>query len=138
MRINGMQKNNTNFKSLYVANNPYWNYNSHQIESYGRKLAGTKFVDLIIDSHGLAIKKKMTDILQRIQSFSLFPKENSVAINMIGEKNPIYKFTFKTLQEAKANWDYLTSLSKNSSLNEYTEVTLWLEKQLENINRSLY
>lgn len=128
MRINVVQ-NNMDFKALHIRNSGNFYYRACDISRCKEQLADTKFLDLIIDSHGLAIKEKKTDILNRIQSFSLYPKENSVSVNMIGEKKHSYKFIFKTLQEAKANWKLLASFSKGFIIDEYTEIILWLEKQ---------
>ena len=93
MRIFSVQ-NNTDFKALQVRNKGCFYYKASELTLCKEKLAKTKFIDLIIDSHGLAIKEKKTDVLQRIQSFSLFPQENCVSVNMFGEKNPKYKFSY--------------------------------------------
>ena len=86
---------------------------------------------MIIDSHGLAIKEKKTDILNRIQSFSLFPQENSVSVNMIGEETPKYKFNYPTLPIAKNVWnDLREKASEGTFLEFYTNIALWLEEKL--------
>ena len=79
MRINKVQ-NNLAFGKLLVYENKMHEFSSSILKRYERRLSDTKHVDLIIDSHGFAIKQKITDILQRIQSFSLFPQENAVGV----------------------------------------------------------
>ena len=68
MRINKVQ-NNLAFGKLLVYENKMHEFSSSVLKRYERRLSGTKHVDLIIDSHGFAIKEKMTDILQRILFF---------------------------------------------------------------------
>ena len=132
MRISGVQKNNTNFSSLQVRTNSNWRLKQSEIKRFEKQLASTEKFDVIIDSHGFAIKEKMTDVLKRIQSFSLFPKENAVSVNMIGEHSPEYKFIYKDSKEARDTWDFLNKISENeSNLSKYTKVTLWLEQNLK-------
>ena len=127
MRINCVQ-NNTSFKALQIRNQGYFHYNTNDLNHCREKLKDTKFIDVIIDSHGLAIKEKKTELLQRIQSFSLFPQENSISINMIGEKTPKYKFKFPTLDNAKSEWNTLRESSlKDNYIIWYTKIALWLE-----------
>ncbi|MBQ7764166.1 hypothetical protein IJ384_02220 [bacterium] len=129
MRVNNVQKN-TNFKALQVRSQGYMHYNASEISRCKEKLANTKFIDVIIDSQGLAIKEKMTEVLQRIQSFSLLPQENSVVVNIKEEKEPMYKFSFKDLKEAKTIWRDLCEKTRCDELNYYTNIALWLEEQL--------
>lgn len=134
MRINSVQKNTVAFNSLQVYSANIWQLRPSEIKRCGQKLANTKVFDVIIDSHGFAIKEKKTDVLKRIQSFSLFPKENAVSINMVGEKEPLYKFSYKNLNEAKDTWESFNEIyKKESPLGEYTKVALWLEKNFQKI-----
>ena len=105
MRINKVQ-NNPVFGKLLVHENKMQEFSSSVLKRYERRLSDTKHVDLIIDSHGFAIKEKMTDILQRIQSFSLFPQENAVGIN-VNDGNgckKTYKAFYETLDKARKAW----------------------------------
>ena len=108
---------------------PYY-INEAKIKACEKKLADTRFVDIILDSHGFAIKDKMTDILHRIQSFSLFPQENAVGIRMVGKKEPIYKFQYDTKEKARSEWDKLCFENTKNSLDAYTNIALWLEEHL--------
>ena len=112
MRINSVQNNDTNFTSLQVRNVGSFYYKDFDIKRCQNRLANTKILDVVIDSHGLSIKEKMTEALHQIQSFSLFPKENSVAINMIGEKEPFIKFKYDSVEKAKAVWEKLSKFNK--------------------------
>ena len=130
MRVSNVQ-NNTGFKALQVRNQGCFYYKASELSICKEKLAKTKFIDVIIDSHGMAIKDKKTDVLQRIQSFSLFPQEKCVSVNMIGEETPKYKFNYPTLSVAKDEWDNLRKNTRTcSSLNCYTKVALWLDEAL--------
>ena len=128
MRVNTVQ-NSCNFKMLQVRSNGCI-YNESKIRACEKQLAKTKFVDVILDSHGLALKDKMTDILYRIQSFSLFPIEKSVGIRMRGVDDPVFKFDYGTISEAKNAWQELKDCSSSTFIEEYTKVALWLEKKL--------
>ena len=129
MRINRVQ-NCAAFGQLQPrVRYPYY-INESRIKICEKKLADTKFVDVILDSHGFAIKEKMTDILHRIQSFSLFPQENAVGIRMTGEKEPIYKFQYKTTEEARSEWESLIAQNSLNGLEAYTNVALWLDSRL--------
>ena len=75
MRVNNVQKN-MNFSALQIRNKVDFYCKAYDINRCKERLADTKFVDVIIDSHWLAIKEKMTEVLQRIQSFSLLPQEH--------------------------------------------------------------
>lgn len=130
MRVNKVQKN-IKFNALQIRNNGTTYYRACDISSCKDKLADTKFVDVVIDYYGLAIKDKKTDVLQRIQSFSLFPKENSVSVNMFNEKEAKYKFFFKNLDEAKRNWEDLCDKTNYNGLNYYTIIALWIDKHLD-------
>ena len=133
MRVNSVQ-NNIHFGTLQIRHHGYLNYNACDISRCKEKLANTRLVDVIIDSQGLAIKEKKTDILQRIQSFSLFPLEKRVAINMIGENVPKYKFDYNSLEEARAEWDNLRNSTNNCNfLDLYSKVALWLEETLSKV-----
>ena len=116
------------FKQLQVrTKNPFY-INESRIKACEKKLMDTKFVDVVLDSQDVAIKDKMTDFLYRIQSFSLFPLEKAVGIRMIGEKEPPFKFFYKSDEEAKSAWKELCKASNIPSLEKYTQVALWLEK----------
>lgn len=133
MRVSGVQ-NNTGFKALQIRNQGCFYYKASELNICKEKLAKTKFIDVIIDSHGMAIKDKKTDVLHRIQSFSLFPQEKCVSVNMIGENIPKYKFSYPTLSIAKDEWDNLREDTRTcSSLNYYTKVALWLEDTLSKV-----
>lgn len=132
MRIFSVQNNNANFKQLQVHSPQYFYYKPSDINRCRQKLAKTEFIDVIIDSKGLSIKEKMTGILQKIQSFSLFPKENAVSVNMLGEKEPAYKFSYDTLDEAKENWKYLSDAAKKQNvINEYMQIALWIDNNFK-------
>ncbi len=130
MRISRVE-NSAAFGQLQIRSKGPYFLSESKIKTCEKKLSKTKFIDVILDSHGVAIKEKMTEILHRIQSFSLFPLENSVGIKMIGEKEPLFKFRYSTNEEAENVWETLSSYSRKNSLDEYTEVALWLEKQME-------
>ena len=132
MRISCVQNNNNlNFNALQIRDVEPFYFRDLDISYCKNKLANTQVLDVVIDSHGLALKEKMTDVLHRIQSFSLFPLEKAVAVNMIGEKEPFYKWSYDTIEKAKNVWKKLSKIGKtNSRLNEYTIVTLWLDKNL--------
>ena len=128
MRVNNTQSS-LSFRQLHIDKLQLYRFSDASIKNSRKRLANTRFIDVIFDSNGFAIKDKKTDIHQRIQSFSLFPLENSVSVNMIGEKDPKYKFNFPTLAEAKKVWKDLSEKTRNVSfLEEYTTVALWLEK----------
>ena len=130
MRVSSVQ-NNSGFKALQVRNHGDFYYKASEVTKCKEKLAKTKFIDVIIDSHGLAIRDKKTDIIQKFQSFSLFPKENSVSVNMVGEENPKYKFSYPNLSTAKEEWNKLREVAKNyTHLDLYTMIALWLEDKL--------
>ena len=130
MRINAVQ-NSCNFKMLQVRSNGYL-LNDRKLMACEKQLAKTKFIDVVLDSHGIALKDKMTDILYRIQSFSLFPQEKAVGIRMHGEAEPVFKFDYGTISEAKNAWEELKNCSSLTFIEEYTKVALWLEKKLDN------
>ena len=134
MRINGIE-NRVGFGNLYLRTNQFHEISEEMIRRYEQKLANTKHIDLIIDSHGFAIKDKMTDFLQRIQSFSLFPQENAVGINMDGLTKKIYKFTYKTLDEAKKAWKDLYTTAQQGNIKGYADVAIWLDNKLEETKR---
>ena len=131
MRINSVQNCSVTFNALQVQSANYCHFRNCDISHYESKLANTQMFDVVIDSKGLALKDKMTDVLHKIQSFSLYPKENAVAINMIGEGEPAYKLTYATIEKAKTIWGKLSKIAKTKScLDEYTIITLWLDKCL--------
>ena len=133
MRISGV--NNTNFGKLYIKSNQFHDLPEDIIRQCEQKLSKTKHVDVIIDSHGFAIKDKMTDFLQRIQSFSLFTQENAVGINTNGVTKNVYKFTYKTLEEAKKAWRELCTTAQHDNLEGYSNVAIWLDNKLEEIRK---
>ena len=132
MRVSAVQ-NNPNFQKLEIRNKGYYHYKDASISKFKEKLADTEFVDVIIDSHGLAIKEKMAEVLKRIQSFSLFPLENAVSVNFIGEKEPLYKFSYNSLEEARKVWRMLadSDKGKDSSIDMYATATLWIDQNLK-------
>lgn len=131
MRINNVQNNNVRFNALQVHYVDSFRFRELDINRCKNQLANTQVLDVVIDNHGLAIKEKMTDVLHRIQSFSLFPNENTVAINMIGEKEPLCKLKYASKEKAEAIWQKLSKIGKTKTvLDEYTILTLWLDKCL--------
>ena len=134
MRINRIQSDNVNFRALQVRYADSFCFQEKDIMHYKDKLANTKVFDVVIDSHGLALKEKMTDVLHRIQSFSLFPQDNAVGIRMIGEEVPAYLLNYSTKDEAKSEWQSLCGLTSKTSLDVYTKVALWLEERLATKN----
>jgi len=137
MRINSVQNNGINFKSLQIRNVGQFYYKDFDLKRSQNRLANTKILDVVIDSHGLSIKEKMTEALHQIQSFSLFPQENSIAINMINEKEPFIKFKYDSIKKAKAVWEKLLKIDNTqSNLEKYTLLTLWLEKCFTKQNKS--
>ena len=136
MRINKVQ-NNLAFGKLLVYENKMHEFSSSVLKRYERRLSDTKHVDLIIDSHGFAIKEKMTDILQRIQSFSLFPQENAVGVNVNdgrGNKKT-YKTVYSSLEKAKEAWTSLYRTGQQCNLEAYSQLVLWIEKMLVEKNK---
>ena len=137
MRIDRVQ-NCAAFGQLQIrTHNSSYLWNKSTLGSCEKQLANTSFVDVVIDSYGLAIKKKMTDVLYRIQSFSLFPEEQAVGIRMIDEKNPLFKFFYATKAEARSEWDDLCKVKNEKNLELYTKVALWVEERLANYKRVL-
>jgi hypothetical protein len=134
MRINKIQNSHA-FGKLFIQENKVQEFSSSILKQYEQRLSKTKHVDLIIDSQGFAIKEKMTDILQRIQSFSLFPEENAVGVNVNDGKNntKTYKTVYKTLDKAKDVWKDLYKTSQKDCIDRYTEVTLWIDNFLDRI-----
>ena len=114
MRIERIQSPAT-FKQLHVRTNDFWNLKDLTIKQCEQKLKNTKFIDIVIDEHGIAIKKKMTETFERIQSFSLFTQENAVGINVRDKKSSTYKFKFPTLESAKTIWKDFYETSRNIS-----------------------
>ena len=102
MRISAVQ-NSCDFRMLQVKSDRHL-FNESQIKTCEKQLAKTKFIDVVLDSYGLALKDKMTEVLYRIQSFSLFPKDNAVGIRMQGEEEPVFKFTYNSITDAKDAW----------------------------------
>lgn len=136
MRINGTQSCNA-FGKLYIKTNEIYGISQSSLKQSEELLSKTKHVDVFIDSQGITIKKKMTEILQKIQSFSLFPQENSVGISVMenSEKN-IYKLFYETLEEAKDNWKNLCNMKNLNKLESTTKVALWLDNYFESKKRN--
>ena len=130
MRVERIQSPAT-FKQLHVRTNDLWNLKDLTIKQCEQKLKNTKFIDIVIDEHGIAIKKKMTETFERIQSFSLFTQENAVGINVRDKKSSTYKFKFPTLESAKTIWKDFYETSRNNSLEGYTKVALFLDEQFK-------
>ena len=132
MRVDRMQ-NCAAFGQLYVETIPFWYVSDATLDKCKERLANTKHVDVVLDSHGLAIKKKMTDILLRIQSFSLYTLENAIGINMNGDKKESIKFKFDSLEEAKSIWKRLADFTHNSHEESYTETALFMDNNFDKI-----
>ena len=79
MRINNTDSFAT-FKSLNVANYKHLHLTSSNLKNCEKQLAKTKRFDVIIDANGFSIKDRKTDLLNWIQSFSLFMKEKAIGI----------------------------------------------------------
>ena len=131
MRINSVDCS-TKFGQLQVKQaSSIWGYKDSALKSLEDRLANTKHVDVIIDSHGLAIKRKMTDILQRIQSFSLYMLEDAVGINFVGDKKETLKFKYNSLEDAEFVFNSFCKDSRTNRLDEYANVALFLDKNLD-------
>ena len=130
MRINNME-NSAAFKSLKINESIYYHLSNKNIKSFEKKLANTKHIDVIIDSHGFSLKDKKTELLNWIQSFSLFTQENAVGINLLGDSKKTFKIYFKNIDEAKKLWDELRISARNDSLETYTKTALILDKQID-------
>ena len=134
MRVNNnVQKINAiPHKALHVRCENLYQYNKQDVSLCQRKLADTKFVDVIIDSQGLlAIKEKMTDVLQRIQSFSLFKEEQAIGINVDNGNEKTYKIKYDSYEEAKNSWKDLYETYYTKALEGYTKAALLLENFLD-------
>lgn len=134
MRINSVN-NYVAFNALQQKCMAPMHITEEKLEICRKKVANTKFIDIILDSHGFAIKEKMTEFIQRIQSFSLFPKDNVVSINMIGDIENCYKFKYDTLEIAKKEWEKISDLRKKNNPEYYTEFALWLDKNFNSQKR---
>lgn len=108
---------------------PYY-LSEAKIKSCEKQLENTRFLDVIFDSQGFAIKDKMTEVLHRFQSFSLFPQENAIGVVMKGVKEPVYKFHYQTKDDAKQEWEDFVNINPKDGLENYTSLVLWLEKKL--------
>lgn len=134
MRSNKVQ-NFVVFKQLQVKPNSFRDFNPSVIKKSQDRLSETKFFDLIIDSQGIAIKKKKTDVLQRIQSFSLYPQENSVGVKMLSKLgDSIYKFKYESYEKAHMIWREFCESCQKNNLEGYTNFVLWLEENIINKN----
>ena len=131
MRINRVQNNVVSFKQLEVRSTKFLDIKDFAINECRKRLEKTKNVDVVIDSHGIAIKKKMTEVLQRIQSFSLFTQENAVGINFDKGEDRVYKFKYDSFELAKQAWKDLYEKSNENSLETYTKVALLIENLLK-------
>lgn len=127
MHINSVQ-NCVATKGLIVHKNNFWDIKESTIKHCEKLLTDTKRFDIVIDSSGIAIKEKMTEILQRIQSFSLFTQENCIGINTNGIESKTYKLNFANLEEAKQAWKDLYQTAHKDKLEGYTKVALLLDK----------
>ena len=136
MRISAVQ-NSCDFRMLQVKSDRHL-FNESQIKTCEKQLAKTKFIDVVLDSYGLALKDKMTEVLYRIQSFSLFPKDNAVGIRMQGEEEPVFKFTYNSITDAKDAWLKLQGYEDYTFLEKYTKVALWLEKKLDDKKNKVF
>lgn len=130
MRIDSTQ-NSFAFKQLHLRTNNFWNLKDLAIKKCEHELKDTRFIDIVIDEHGIAIKKKMTETLERIQSFSLFIQENAVGINVRDKKSSTYKFNLPTLESARALWEDFYKTAHNNALEGYTKVALFLDEQFK-------
>ena len=136
MRINNAHYCSA-FGKLYVNTDDLYGISKSSLKQCEKLLSKTKHVDVFIDSQGITIKKKMTEILQKIQSFSLFPQENSVGICVMEntERN-VYKLFYGTLEEAKENWKNLCKITNLNKLESTTKIALWLERYFESEKRN--
>lgn len=132
MQINSCSSTNTNFGKLYIRSNKFYDISEKSINQYQDKLSKTKYLDVIIDSHGIAIKEKMTENLSRIQSFSLFTLENAVGINFNGDKKNTFKFSYPSFEEAKKAWLEFSEITKNDFFEGYCKIALWMDKHFKN------
>ncbi len=133
MRINKTQSCSV-FGKLYVKTDELYGISKFSLKHCEELLSKTKHVDVYIDSKGVSIKKKMTEILQEIQSFSLFPQENAVGITLIENlEKKVYRMFYKTDEIAKENWKRLCDTSNLNKLEVTTKIALWLEKYFENL-----
>ena len=131
MRVSSVQ-NCSAFGKLYINTNELIGITKSSLKSCEGKLSKTKHIDVVIDSKGIAIKKKMTDILQRVQSFSLYPQENAVGITVLEDSvKKTYKMYYETVDEAKKNWENLFDKTNLNKLEALTKIALWLEKYFE-------
>ena len=130
MRVN-MVQNQVTFKKLELRSDVVFDIGESTIKNCQKKLSKTKHVDVIIDSHGLAIKNKMTDILQRIQSFSLFKEEQAIGINVDNGNEKTYKIKYDSYEEAKNSWKDLYETYYTKALEGYTKAALLLENFLD-------
>lgn len=130
MRTNNVQSLSFSHLQVRTRHLPYISESS--LERCRTQLSKTKHVDVVIDPHGFAIKEKMTDILQRIQSFSLFMLENALGLNVktSSNENKTYKFKFATIDEARKIWKDFYETSGSNSLEGYTKIALWLDEHL--------
>ena len=122
MRINSTQSCNA-FGKLYIKTNEIYGISQSSLKQCEERLSKTKHVDIFINSQGITIKKKMTEILQKIQSFSLYPQDNAVGITVLGKdtKN-IYIKTYETLEEAKNIWYSFSKNNFSEQLEHLTEI----------------
>ena len=130
MRINSVQ-NTIGFKKLDIRTHELLEIGESTLQKCQKRLANTKHVDVIIDSHGIAIKNKMTDILQRIQSFSLFKEEQTIGINVDNGNEKTYKIKYDSYEEAKNSWKDLYETYYKKALEGYTKAALLLENFLD-------
>ena len=135
MRINNTQFCNA-FGKLYIKTDEIYGISKSSLKRCEGLLSKTKHVDIFIDSKGISIKKKMTEILQKIQSFSLYPQENAVGISVIENlEKKVYKMTYKTEDEAKSTWKNLYDTTNLNKLEATTKIALWLENYFESNNK---
>lgn len=136
MRINATQCSCT-FGKLHIKTDELYDIKKSSLSKCMGLLSKTKHVDVIVDSKGIFIKKKMTETLQKIQSFSLFPLENSVGITIEEQgKKSIYKDIYKTLEEAKCAWKNLYDHTGLDNLESCTKIALWLDRCIESKNNN--
>lgn len=130
MRVNSME-NSVGFKSLKIKENPYRYLAGTSTKIFEKKLANTKRYDVIVDSHGFSIKDKKTELINKIQSFSLFIKEKAVGINLLGNSKQTFKVYFDELEEAENLWNELRVSDRSNRLESYAKATLILDNQID-------
>ena len=136
MRINNAHYFSA-FGKLHINTDELYGISKSSLKQCEKLLSKTKHVDVFIDSQGITIKKKMTEILQKIQSFSLFPLERAVGITVIeNNEKKVLKMFYKTTEEAKRSWRTLSNCSWLNNIESHTIIALWLDNYFESKKRN--